>query len=157
MYVGRMTFSGPFHADGTPEYHLTHAGSTSESFRPTYFGQHRLLNTFRYVGEIYCSVDIESKIQSLHQLTIDYTLDCELVNMSTHTQSMSTTLKRRRAQIDEQINNETDPMNYPAAGLRRLLESGDDWEDSELPHLIVSSNYLRPLPRDGGSNSVIAY
>lgn len=156
MYVGRMTFSGPFHADGTPEYRLTHAGSTSESFRPTYFGQHRLLNTFRYLGEIYCSVDIETKIQSLHQLTIDYTLDCKLIKMSTHTESVSTTLKRRRAQIDEPISNEIDPMNYPAAGLRRLLESGDGWEDSELPHLIVSSNYTLPLCGDGDSNNVIA-
>lgn len=151
-----MTFSGPFHADGTPEYHLTHAGSTSESFRPTYFGQHRLLNTFRYVGEIYCSADIESRIQSLHQLTIDYTLDCKLIKMSTHTQSASTTLKRRRAQIDEQINNETDPMNYSAAGLRRLLESGDGWEDSELPHLTVSSIYLLALRKNGESNNGIA-
>jgi hypothetical protein len=79
-------------------------------------------------------------MQSLHQLSIDYTLDCKLVKMSTHAQSVSTTLKRRRAQADDQIDNESDPMNYPAAGLRRFLESGDGWEDGEFTHLIVSLN-----------------
>lgn len=47
-------------------------------------------------------------------------------------------------------------MNYSAAGLRRLLESGDGWEDSELPHLTVSSIYLLALRKNGESNNGIA-
>jgi hypothetical protein len=76
--------------------------------------------------------------------------------MSTHAQSVSTTLKRRRAQADEQINNDSDRMNYPAAGLRRLLESGDSWEDSEYLHSMVSSDSFHILPADGNSNRALA-
>jgi hypothetical protein len=76
--------------------------------------------------------------------------------MSTHAQSVSATLKRRRAQADEQIDNESDRTNYPAAGLRRLLESGDGWEDSEYPHLKVSSYYFLALPGEGDSNGALA-
>ncbi|SPJ72212.1 uncharacterized protein FTOL_01940 [Fusarium torulosum] len=65
--------------------------------------------------------------------------------MSTHAQSVSTTLKRRRAQADEQINNESDRMNCPAAGLRRLLESGDSWEDSEYLHSLHNNTTSNDL------------
>lgn len=76
--------------------------------------------------------------------------------MSTHAQSVSTTLKRRRAQADEQINNESDRMNCPAAGLRRLLESGDSWEDSEYLHSLVSLDSFLALPADFNSNGALA-